>query len=889
MKKTSLMAACSLVPLAAAALFVPSVYAQDKPAEPQEAEVVIVTGTRQGLQKAIQVKRVSTQFVDSVIAEDIGKLPDVNVAESLQRISGVQIKRSLGEGTQVSIRGLNQNITLVNGHDVVDAAGRGGSGLDTLGTGSYGLLAQLPSEIIQRLDVTKLAAASDIEGALSGTVNIVTAKPLDSKSELRAFSVEGLYNDRSEKSGGRASVLLSKRFSDQLGALVNISYSDRNIRDESIFSFAGYQPLSAAFDTGATANTLGAGGTTLSRNPNGQGTPGFYLTDIRNTQIDDSRQRLGFNGSLQWRPSANAEYYADVLYSKQDIQRDRYWTAVNLSTVGTDYTSIVFSPTETVLAGTLNTSYQGNTELYTNEGTTLSGSIGGRWNFSNVTATGDVSVSNSKQDQYQTFLRLTTKAKYLTSFDFRNVDVPKFEVSSALDTTNPALFNFTNYFDNRDVAESSQSAARFDVVWALDSGFLSDVKAGVRVSELKVDIDKYVNQASGPVSADTVPDSFRIGRLNILDGASGYTPRSTLLPVLFGGGKKLACEVKGTTCVPRNYAPLASYKTEEKVTAVYFQGNIDTQVSNIPVKGNFGVRYVETDFNAQGSRTSPTSAVAILPVNVDKKYEDVLPSLSLKAELTDKLLVRFGAAKVIARPNSSDQNPGLALQNVAPFIATAGNAELDPFRASQMDLSLEYYFQPASLVSIGVFSKDLKSFIVRSATSEVYDGITYIVTRPRNGADAKVKGVELVYQDNFEFLPSPFDGLGVVANVSLIDSETRDINQRTGEALPLTGLSKTNLNVVLFWEKGDYGVRLAYNWRDKYLDSIGSGGDGVFFDTSEDLSLSARWQITPIFSVDAQVSNLLDSRVRKYGGVEDATALYALNGRTLSLAFRGKF
>jgi outer membrane receptor for ferrienterochelin and colicin len=147
----------------------------------------------------------------------------------------------------------------------------------------------------------------------------------------------------------------------------------------------------------------------------------------------------------------------------------------------------------------------------------------------------------------------------------------------------------------------------------------------------------------------------------------------------------------------------------------------------------------------------------------------------------------------------------------------------------------------------------------------------------------------MLFQMPFDFLPSPMDGFGTINTYSYIDSETKDINIRTGAPLPITGLSKHNLNTTLYWEKGRWNLRAAYNWRGKYLESIGPGGSGVFFDSGDNLSLSARVQITDELSLDVQANNVLDSRIRKFGGVEDATLLYGMNGRTFSIGLRGKF
>lgn len=844
-----------------------SASAQESVAPADEPTEVVVVGTRAGLKKAAAVKRDSDQFVDSVIADDIGKLPDVNVAESLQRVSGVQIKRSLGEGTQVSIRGLTQNITLVNGRDVVDSAGRGGSGVDSLGTGSYGLLAQLPSEIIQRLDVTKLAASSDIEGALSGTVNIITAKPLDSKTDTMAFSVEGLYNDRAAKGGDRTSILFSHHFSDKLAGLINISQSSRNIRDESIFSFSGYVPL-----TGAGA-------------PSGA----YYLADIRDTQINENRKRTGINATLQWKPTENIELLYDLLYSKQDINRDRWWFALPLSSTYASYTNPVFSSANTLMAGTLNAQLQTNTETYDNTGDTLATGLTGTWKSDRLKVTGDASYSRSKQDGYQHFLRLTTKTAGPIAFDFRGVDVPQFTIPGSVNLTDPTQWNFTNYFDNRDTADSELSALRLDADYRFD-GPISHLKFGARASDLDVEIVKYQSQLTGNISADTVPDSYQVRTLDILSGASGYSPRSALYPVMYGGGKAYAYDVHGYapgSFTPYVYIPLASFSTTEKDTAYYVQADIDTTIGGLPLSGNVGIRQVETDFTAVGSYKVGSNPAQ--PLTVKKSYSNTLPSASFKLNVRDDLLIRFGAAKVIARPNSADQNPGLNLATVAPFTATAGNAELDPFKATQYDLSAEYYFKPGSVLSLGLFKKDLQSFIIRRATTETYNGIDYLVTRPYNGADATIDGMEFVYQDNFDFLPAPFDGLGVAANVSIINSDTGATSARTGEKIPVPGLSKNNLNLVVYYEKAGYGVRVAYNKRDQFLDQLGAGGEPIYFDAGEDLSISGRMQLNAHYSLDLQISNVLDSPIRKYGTEEVATSSYALNGRTFSLALRGKF
>jgi iron complex outermembrane receptor protein len=859
-------------------------WAQEQAQDNAKLEEVIIVGTRAGLEKSISIKRSSSQIIDTVVAEDIGKLPDANIAESLQRVSGVQVQRSLGEGSQISIRGLRQNITLINGREIVDAGGRGGSGIDSLGTGTYGLYAQLPSEIIQRLEVSKLPAASDLEGSLSGIVNILTARPLASSSNVRAFSVEGIYNDIGGNSGFRGSALLSQAISDNFGALINVSYSERIIRDESVFSLIGLSPLTSAFDTGATANNLGPGGTPLSRNPDGIGAPGFYIADIRNTLIDDNRERLGINATLQWEAGALGGYAFDVLYSRQKIDRNRDWFSVPFSTAGNLYKAAKFSPSETLISGIINTNFQGNNEIYENDGTTLATGLNGAWSFDKLELSADLGYSRSKQVDFQQFARLTSKGRIDVPFSLETT-VPSFSVPASLDLTDPTQFRFSNFFDNIVSSEAELKSARLDGGYSIDGNFLQSLRLGARFSQVNVVRVRDASQLTSNISAETVPSAYRITTIGILNGVGGYNAYPGLVPIIRSGDRALACEIRGVSCTPIN-EPLASYTTQEDSTAAYIQADFATTLGGLDLSGNIGGRYVVTDFRAIGSRLTGTQ---IAPIEFDKRYGDFLPSMALKADITENFLLRFGAAKVIARPNSSDQTPGLQLNTFPPRQGSAGNPGLNPFESTQYDLSAEYYFRPGSLLSVGLFKKDLSSFIVRTSSDEVYDGITFNVRRPRNGADATINGLELLFQTSFDFLPAPFDGFGTVNTYSLIESDTEDFNARTGEALPITGLSKHNINLTLYWEKGDVSLRAAYNWRDKYLDSIGTGGEGVFFDTGSNLSLSARWQLSKNFSVDIQGNNLFDSDVRKYAGVEESTSSYALNGRTVTFALRGKF
>ena len=317
--------------LSPAALFAVPVYAQTT-AQTGAAttgrglEEVVVTGIRESLNKARDIKRESTQFVDAIVADDIGKLPDRNVAESLARVSGVQVDRGIAEGTSVSVRGLRQNVYLFNGRQIIDPTGRGGIGLETLGTSTYGLLALVPSELISRLELTKLASSDQISGALGGIVDVQTPMPLDGPSRLGA-KVGGIYYDQASEGGYEGFGLISQKFADDtLGVLLSASYNNRDLSQEGLDTFSGY-----------------------SRFTDSRGTVRFGNADARPEEIAENRENLGLNGVVQWQPADGVEIIADTFYSELESDRDRWWLSFN-PTAG--LTNARYSANNILLSGT---------------------------------------------------------------------------------------------------------------------------------------------------------------------------------------------------------------------------------------------------------------------------------------------------------------------------------------------------------------------------------------------------------------------------------------------------------------------------------------------------------------------------------------------------------
>src|SRR5690242_6302540 len=307
----------------------PAAVPQDTPAatSPAAQGDIVVTGIRQSLERARDIKRDSTQFVDAIVADDIGKLPDTNVAESLARVSGVQVDRGVAAGTDISIRGLRQNVILFNGREIYDATGRGGTGLDQLGSSTYGLLALVPSELISRLEVTKLPAASQVAGALGGIVDINTRMPLDGPTTQIAAKATGEYADAARKGGYSLFGLASHKFAnDTLGVLLSASYEDRNLSQQGLDTYAGYTKFTDA-----------------------DGNIRYGDADVRPEEIQENRTKLGLDGVVQWKPRDGVEITADSFYSKLTSHRDRYWLSFNPTL---NLSNATYSDNDILLSGT---------------------------------------------------------------------------------------------------------------------------------------------------------------------------------------------------------------------------------------------------------------------------------------------------------------------------------------------------------------------------------------------------------------------------------------------------------------------------------------------------------------------------------------------------------
>src|SRR6185312_7679081 len=617
-----------------------------------QLQEVVVTGIRHSLEAARDIKRDSTQFVDAIVAEDIGKLPDRNVAESLARVSGVQVDRGIAEGTNVSIRGLRQNGFLFNGRQVFDATGRGGQGLDQLGTSTYGLLALVPSDLISRLEVTKLAGAEQIAGALGGIVDIQTRMPLQSPNEA-VLKAGGSYSEQARKGGPEVFGLVSRKFADDtLGVMLSGSYDRRHLSQQGLDTFSGY-----------------------SRYTDSTGTVRYGNSDARPEDIQELRRNVGFDGAVQWRPTDRVEITADSFYSGLKSNRGRRWLSF---TPTSGLSNATYSPDNILLSGTAAGPVLTNTEYANTKAAVWSSAIRGKFAVTDrLHSSAEVSYDRSTSTYHQNYFRLQPLAsiKPSVNFDFTQGDLGSYQING-IDLSDPSELRFTILFDNLYRAETDATAVRNDWTYDIDSGPLKSFQAGVRYDDqdstqnpLRADI-----RPAGGIPATQMGQYLTIySNSHFAPGDFAGLPRSYLTESsafqYCGQFTAFPAISQNSQCldpIDNTNALSSTFEIKERFTEGYGKANFALPLGSMALSGNVGLRYVHRNLTSIGNLIAASGGAT--PAAYRRDDNEWLPSFVSKLDLTDHLLLRLGAAKVVAFPNTADMNNGVTLFNNAVFV-----------------------------------------------------------------------------------------------------------------------------------------------------------------------------------------------------------------------------
>lgn len=805
--------------------------AEEADAEAKEnIEVIEVTGIRGSNQKNLNAKRYSNSIVDAISAEDIGKFPDKNVAESLQRIPGVTIQRQFGEGAAVSIRGAGQDLTLttLNGQNV---ASTGWFVLEPAKRSfNYELL---PSEIVGDLEVYKSSQADLAEGGIGGTVIVKTRKPLDLDANTVYASIEGSYQSDSEETDPQASAMYSwKNESESLGILVSGVMQERSLQR--------------------------------------QGNEAFWEWGAGPVAFEQERERSAVTATFQYAPTDNMDFVLNYIdmemeadntnYALWLTQADSSWGGVpddQTTWLGREFDAEGnITNTGTQVAGPLNVAFY---QMRPREATMNSDVLDLTFNYTGDDYQLEVQVGTTDSDGGTDFEMVLDDGLVPSlaggSYDFtgggQSWDLPGGFDMKSYDPGSLAMGTGPNF--NRTPKTDEESYIQGDITFNVDLGVVSEIKTGVKFSnhETKSRRFEYI-QAEG---FNNVIDTADIMDGSIDVGAGNYEIMKFDADALKSWAKD---SIIGET------EDLGSYShIEEDNYAAYVMANFDGE----GFRGNFGVRYAGTDaesfYYVEGEKTS-----------TDSDYAEFLPSFNLALDAADDVIIRVAASRAMARPQYVDMyvNPNVVGANddlPDNQFWVVGNVGLEPFVADMFDIGVEWYFNDSSLVSATFFMKDVKNFVTFTETrvdaseidfdlpdEEADNGWT--VQEKANGKDAQIEGLELQYQQDFG------NGFGTLINYTYTDTDTDKDTYVDGNPF-LSDSSKDQYNITGYYENDDFSVRLSYNWRSEYMiRETGSYGNRLHDDFGS-LDLSATYHATDWLDIRLDATNITEEDAKQYG------------------------
>ena len=932
-----------------------------QPGDQETASEIVVTGFRASLGSALNAKRNEASAIDVIKAEDIADFPDNNLAESLQRIPGVSINRVGGEGRAITVRGLSGSFTRVrvNGMEAqaISGATTSDRGINTGRGFDFNVFA---SELFNNLVVRKTADAETIEGSLGATVDLNVARPFDYKGFTLAASGQAGYNTLAKNVDPKLTGLVASTWETgigRIGVLVSAAYSRRHYYEDQ-FGSGGWNPATV---DGGFCSPVGVTPVSPALNPT-QGTTATdcvagvarppandtnYALVNRSTvflprlprygRFDHHQKRLGITGSLQWEPAPGLEIGGDLLYSDYKVFRQENWLegfsfarAIAPPNYGKPQTAI----REAILrnAGISHTQGVNNgQQVYDIDYGVFDGvdvrsdtqydrfrsrftqyTVHGKYDVTDrlkFSVLGGIAKTNFDQTDQTTFLFGRNNSRQ--TIDFRqNRNQPT--ISYGFDVTDVSQFTLApgsaeiratpSFVDNKNkLVEANASWKAFDLV---------TFKAGVHYDRFDFSVTPYQR-----------PNNFLVPTLTTAE----LTP---LTRKVTGFGDGLRDNVFPASWIAINYPAFAkkygldnytgdfalvqnlsgTRRVREDVLSAFGQMDFNLKDAGIPVRGNVGLRYAQTKLDSTGYSTSLGRFV-----NASHDYDDWLPSINLVGEITDKLLVRAAAAKVITRPELSFLSPGASVTISGTPSINGGNPALEPIRANTFDTSVEWYFARNSVLSAAFFYKDIKSYIQNQAQQMTFaqtglplellnnsgldPNVTlFTVNQARNTPGGPLKGFEINYQQAFTFLPGFLQNFGALVNYTHVESKITyylAASASNTTKRDLLGLSRNAYNATLYYEDKKLSARLSAAYRGPYIIALPANNplqdlEGV--DKSLVFDLSASYQLNERVKLTFEGLNIFDRFYRQFiDSDRDSTFVYSHTGPQYYLGVQFRF
>lgn len=887
-------------PVEAAAPIATASLGIDPAAGAPDAQEVVVTGYRASLRLAEDFKRRAVGSEDDILAQDIAAFPDLNLAESLQRVPGVTITRDSGEGRQITLRGLGPDFTRtqLNGMEVL---GNTASGMDNRGGASrsrafdFSLFA---SELFNRVSVQKSYAAEQDEGGIAGTVQLFTAKPFDYAGSKFVVSAKGQYNDNTSGVTPRTVALASGRWGD-FGALISAAYSEIKSNEYGYRNWGWSKVTYGAANIGPNIDpatrALLQSGTIFA--PTAQ-SPSTWYTD---------RKRFGVTSSLQYHPGDRFKIDVDLLYGRLWDHRDDYaiasagTNALTGSTVtGTQIIqSAVIDGTTLRAASYTGIDQRSEHHVVQNHTNFYQGVANASWQATDrlkFTALGGYEQSDFRQPVFD---KVFMEAKNMAfSFDTR----PTRPVNTyGADLTDPNIWSLQRLDTQENSITSKYSNGKLEAAYAASD--TSTFKVGGQYKHFINSAYTYNNKVFHNVPANVpIPNDLKevIGRNSIISYIVGNIDG---IYTLIGDPRDLTA---------KNLTAGTDYRVDEETWSGYAQYDLDTYLGDMRLRANVGVRYYSTDLTSSGHLSAVVGGVTTLqPVSIKTNSHGWLPAANVALDVAKNMVVRLSANRNVNRPGLGDlAAAGTLTTRPNGGSATFGNPFLKPYKATSVEGSVEYYMDRHGFASLAFFYKHMDSFVTSSTTQIPYsqtglplslliqgeDGNTiFDVSRPVNGPGADIKGIEASLQHDFNFLPAPFDHFGINVNGTYFDGHQRVIYNpgasQTVVRLPLFNLSKWAANATIYYEDQDWGVRVSEAYRTRYLtaaNTLGNVGDGI--KATSNLDFQAHYNITPRLRFVVEGINLTNQPIRQFASTtENRTEVYTTSGRTFTFGITAEF
>jgi len=794
--------------------------------------------------RAVELKRDAQAILDAVSSDAMGDYPDKNVAESLQRLPGVSVTRDQGEGRYVVIRGLDANLNSVT----VDGIAMG----TPEDSSRSAPLDVIPSDSTERLKVIK-SPTPDMPGdSIGGAIQVESVSAFDRDGRSLRGSIEASHQELSGKTSPKAAFNYSDIFNDTFGIALGVNYQDREFESDN---------------------------TEVEYDEYDEDRPDdLFATEVQRRKYTIERKRTGANLNLDWHPDADNRYYFRSLYSKFEDAETRQNTVFGLgdgevSSNGDGTYTLSDLPADAI---TKRVRYRTKSE------DTLAASFGGENRL--TAATLDYQVGYTKTRE-----RVNDEKE--ARFEYAGADIDSVLVNQnhripTLDFSDNGWESNDDFEFNRfvispkqvdDKEHSAQMNVRFD-------GDKASYKFGVlgRWRERTVNSDEQELRNGPDIDIGpwtTSPPDHRGGTL----GESLSSSEMRRYWAANGSEYSQRPQDAGANAVTRLSE---DYNASEDVLAAYAMGTWDIDALRVIA----GVRVENTQFDATGNHVDVADggrSYTVTPTRASSSYTSVLPGLHLRYDAGNDWVLRFAATKTISRPSFGDIAPRLTVNRDDEEV-DVGNPALDPYKSTNLDLSVEKYLGDSGIVSLGLFHKSIDDYIVQTFSNDDPEYPGYDVNRVINGDKAKVYGAEFNWQQQLSFLPEGWDGLLVGVSATYLDTDfDPGLAEREGDDFTLPRASKNLYSAHLGYEKYGFSARVATVYRSAYLDTIGdSKAYDIYVAPNTQLDFSMSYQFTDTVSVYFEAQNLLDEPLELYQGVRSRTLQNEEYGRTYALGLK---